>query len=1144
MPLNKQNVQISFSTGIDTKTDPKQVQGKLLLLENAVFQTGMELRKRNGNIALPALSAGVGIATFNDELVSLDGSSLFSYDAANFLEINKGSLPTTSLSTKSIIRNSTQQTTPDSAINGALQAFCWSDSAGQLGYSIIDTETGQSIVNNAQLAAITSAAKVLSLGSNFVFIYYSAGSLFYKTVSTSNPLVLSSATLIANDIAGIFFDATVFNSRIYLVYGSTVPNTASLFYLTSALVLSSKFSVTTTSTGSAFCIIGDASNNAWVAYGFGSGPIRVFIANPGLTATVLADTLLDVGPVAFGPQRITGIVTGTTGKFWYEIPQFSGFISIELSPDYIRTNTMTLAGVAGTPTNLKRGVGLASKAFVYKSVTYFLASFESDLQSTYFLLNDSGQVVLKLSPSLGGGYSSFSLSLLPEVNLVSTGVYEVASLIKDLISSTNGVIITQTGVLSATMSFTTIAPSKVDIGENLLIAGGILSMYDGGAVVEHGYSIYPEGLQATLSFDPCTPGFLGSGAIGLGTNNTIDGQVQYSAVYTWTDNQGQIEYSAPSVPITQSLTTNKQLLRQVGGITVTNGSPSISGITGDLSQVSPGQYVTVFGNELKANLVVSSVSTGSITLTGNFLGGSSMDESIVVTSNPVAFALELITDIVVGANSITVSNADMGGLFVGQIINSGQASNSPGGDMNLCFPVGTYIKQIFAQSGSRHTIVFSENAVLPGPTGVGFWFYSLDTASIAIKVPTLKLTQKKGVLIGLYRTQVDGTIFFLTTSAVALTPNDSTVDYITISDTLSDLLIIGNQQIYTTGGVLENIEVPAVNSITSFKSRAIALIPEQPLSWWYSKQVVPGVPVEFSDSFVNNIDSRIKQVTAAYALDDKIIFFGPTSIFYVVGDGPTANGLNNTFTDAQLVTSDVGCSNQASIVLMPFGLMFKSAKGIYLLDRSLAVQYIGADVESSNDFDITSAQLMNSVNQVRFTLSNGTELVYDYYYKQWDVFAGLSANDSVIFQEQHTFINSNGDIWQEAPGVFSDDGAIIPFHLVSNWLSFANIQGFQRIYSFLALGEWKSPHTITINIYSSFGGDTPTQTTVIPFLTEPTVYQYRVFMNALTAKNESIKIEIIESQDSPGEGFSLSNMAFIVGVKTGLNKLPASKSYS
>jgi len=104
---------------------------------------------------------------------------------------------------------------------------------------------------------------------------------------------------------------------------------------------------------------------------------------------------------------------------------------------------------------------------------------------------------------------------------------------------------------------------------------------------------------------------------------------------------------------------------------------------------------------------------------------------------------------------------------------------------------------------------------------------------------------------------------------------------------------------------------------------------------------VPGFPAEFSDVFVNNIDELGGGVTAIGAMDDKLIFFKANTKFFVYGDGPTPSGANNTFSDADRVTSDGGCVNQRSIVSTPMGLMYQSLKGIYLLDRSMVDQSLG-----------------------------------------------------------------------------------------------------------------------------------------------------------------------------------------------------------
>ena len=79
MPLQKNKIPISFAQGIDTKSDRKQVvPGKLLVLENGVFQTTNSLIKRNGYAAFAKTTAdnntlanSLGIATFKDTLFNL-----------------------------------------------------------------------------------------------------------------------------------------------------------------------------------------------------------------------------------------------------------------------------------------------------------------------------------------------------------------------------------------------------------------------------------------------------------------------------------------------------------------------------------------------------------------------------------------------------------------------------------------------------------------------------------------------------------------------------------------------------------------------------------------------------------------------------------------------------------------------------------------------------------------------------------------------------------------------------------------------------------------------------------------------------------------------------------------------------------------
>jgi len=146
--------------------------------------------------------------------------------------------------------------------------------------------------------------------------------------------------------------------------------------------------------------------------------------------------------------------------------------------------------------------------------------------------------------------------------------------------------------------------------------------------------------------------------------------------------------------------------------------------------------------------------------------------------------------------------------------------------------------------------------------------------------------------------------------------------------------------------VVSNQPAPPTGLIQLHRNRLWVVDSTNPLNVWYSKFIGPATPVAFSDEFVKTVDPRGGPITALATIDDKLLVFKYDQMFFIVGQGPENTGVNNDLSDAILITTDVGCIDPRSIVGSPFGILFKSRKGIYLIDRSLAVQYIGAAVEA------------------------------------------------------------------------------------------------------------------------------------------------------------------------------------------------------
>jgi hypothetical protein len=207
----------------------------------------------------------------------------------------------------------------------------------------------------------------------------------------------------------------------------------------------------------------------------------------------------------------------------------------------------------------------------------------------------------------------------------------------------------------------------------------------------------------------------------------------------------------------------------------------------------------------------------------------------------------------------------------------------------------------------------------------------------------------------------------------------------------------------------------------------------------------------------------------------------------------------------------------------------------------MSVSYIGAPVEGYNSQEILSADLIYNLNQFRFGLSSGVALVYNYLFDQWSVFTNHPVVQACIYQNKYTYAKADGTVYQETPGAYSDAGTSISMKLTTGWLSFAELQGFQRLYKLLLLGEYKSAHKLQVTICVDFN-DTTVQTSLITAINDP-LYQYRIFLSR--QKCQSIKFTIQDIAPDVGtlaEGYSISAMAFEMGVKQGLNKLPAARS--
>lgn len=441
------------------------------------------------------------------------------------------------------------------------------------------------------------------------------------------------------------------------------------------------------------------------------------------------------------------------------------------------------------------------------------------------------------------------------------------------------------------------------------------------------------------------------------------------------------------------------------------------------------------------------------------------------------------------------------------------------------------------------------------------------TEHVTLTIPTLRLTSKRSpraeVSIAVYRTAEDGTVFHRVSDILAPLVNDPTNDTVTFTDTASDNDIAANELLYTTGDILDNAPPPACSLVSTYGGRVILAGLEDSSSIAYSKRrgdvsAQAITPAEFAFEFTIPLDAAGGPITALGALDDKLVIFKAGAVFAIAGEGPNDAGGGDLFSSPQLVTADAGCIEPNSVVTSPAGLFFRSAKGIYLLDRELSVTYIGAPVERYNDHAITGAVLLAAQNLVVFTTADGPALVFDYNVGQWCTWTRHQSVDADAYGDGLVTLKANGAVRQQTPGVFTDGGAPIKLSWTSGWISLAGLNGSERLYRLYLLGSFRSPHTLKVEFGFDYNESFTESATIdateassvwggdafwgesSPWGGEWIPYEFRV--DPKTRRCTAFRVRVSDSVEAPfGGGYSISAMSADVGVHKGGARLRAAR---
>lgn len=411
---------------------------------------------------------------------------------------------------------------------------------------------------------------------------------------------------------------------------------------------------------------------------------------------------------------------------------------------------------------------------------------------------------------------------------------------------------------------------------------------------------------------------------------------------------------------------------------------------------------------------------------------------------------------------------------------------------------GTYqYTAIWEWTDAQGCVHWSEPAIVRAVTAGSF------NNQVTIKVSVLEATWKDGlvtaptsgwlpnngrrVFVRLFRTAVGGGVFYEKTIQI----NDVTASgdsYITIVDSTADAGITGNAELYTSPGTpgthLGRRTAPASVASCVYQGTVI-LVADDRQTVWQSAAPVVGEGLWFSPVWQYPVDGA-GELTAVAAQDGALYIFSRDAIWVTGGEVPTDNG-GGGLSAFRRLSVDVGCIDPRSLVVTSKGIFFQSSRGIEVLTRAQAVEWIGERVQDTTAaYPVcTAATLDAGETVVYFELAagetdgqvtgNGRTLVLDLSTMEWVIDrrknnAGTAdtpaQSASMVYTTsgwRYAWLGTDGRVYVEDQTTHLDPGsAWVTMRAESGWFKFAGVQGRHVVSKLLTLAKKSTDHDLSM----------------------------------------------------------------------------------
>lgn len=448
--------------------------------------------------------------------------------------------------------------------------------------------------------------------------------------------------------------------------------------------------------------------------------------------------------------------------------------------------------------------------------------------------------------------------------------------------------------------------------------------------------------------------------------------------------------------------------------------------------------------------------------------------------------------------------------------------------------------------------------------------------TIRIVLQTLSHTQirqRSNVSIVVYRSEANQNTFYYRVSSADPTvggtngyvTNSTGVDTINFDDALADTSLTGAEIDYQSFGEVEHFAFDGPSVIAAVGNRIFCggggQNPDRPQ---FSLLRKDGRPVEANDTFlVTEFPEHGGKFTGFSYVNGTPVVFRERAIYGLVGTGPTnARGSTDAY-QAEAISTDIGCTEGASILATRMGVFFKSPKGVHVLDQSLNVQYVGARVERFNSQEVTGAAHVPDSTQVFFLTADGVTLVYDYFYDAWGWHTNFEGLSMAATETDLVYLRPDGQLFRRNTSVYTDAGETYELAFRTGWFRLKDtVQGFWRVRRLQVVGEYISSHELYVDVYYD-GSEFPEQTI---HWTPDTVLDLTLWGDEVLWGDSEVWYGSGEGTDynfdeklarqkcstvsfgfrekpgtAPGASYEITELALEVALRAGLARMPATR---